>query len=303
MYKLEDKSLTPIKELDFNLEKDIQNLCESNLNIIFGLELVKPQFVIEDIRMDTLAFDNKNKSFVIIEYKKDKNLSVIDQGYTYLSKILNNKAECIVEYNENKRESIRRDDIDWTQTKIIFVSPSFSQYQIQATNFKDLPIELWEIKIYTNNTVRIEQINPSSTTESIKTISKNSAMIKRVNTEVKVYTEEDHLNSTADDIKELYETLKTLILNIGSGRIKIKPVKNYIGFIANTNFVDIHIQKKALKIWINMSKGTLDDPKGIARDVSGIGHWGNGDYEIQINNTNDIEYIMTLAKQSYKKNT
>jgi predicted transport protein len=27
---------------------------------------------------------------------------------------------------------------------------------------------------------------------------------------------------------------------------------------------------------------TLNDPKKIARDVSNMGHWGNGDYEIKI---------------------
>jgi predicted transport protein len=45
----------------------------------------------------------------------------------------------------------------------------------------------------------------------------------------------------------------------------------------------------------------LDDPKGVARDVSSIGHWGNGDYEIRVTPTTDLEYIMFLIHQSYKK--
>ncbi len=51
-----------------------------------------------------------------------------------------------------------------------------------------------------------------------------------------------------------------------------------------------------------MTKGELDDPKGICRDVSSIGHWGNGDYEIAIRTDEDIEYIMSLIKQSLRKN-
>ena len=34
------------------------------------------------------------------------------------------------------------------------------------------------------------------------------------------------------------------------------------------------------------------------RDVSNIGHWGNGDYELVIKNTDDLEYIMSLIKQA-----
>jgi predicted transport protein len=51
-----------------------------------------------------------------------------------------------------------------------------------------------------------------------------------------------------------------------------------------------------------MSKGELDDSKHIARDVSSTGHWGNGDYEIQMTNDDNLEYILSLIKQSIKKN-
>lgn len=54
-------------------------------------------------------------------------------------------------------------------------------------------------------------------------------------------------------------------------------------------------------MWINMTKGELDDPKGICRDVSQTGHWGNGDYELQVNSDDDLEYILSLIKQSLKK--
>ena len=57
------------------------------------------------------------------------------------------------------------------------------------------------------------------------------------------------------------------------------------------------MQKKALKIFINAKFGTIDDPKGITKNVSNIGHRGNGEYQIQIENDNDLEYIMSLIKQ------
>jgi len=79
-------------------------------------------------------------------------------------------------------------------------------------------------------------------------------------------------------------------------------INSAAAFISGSNIVDIHPQKKALKLWINLSKGELDDPKQITRDVSSIGHWGNGDYEIQISDDENIEYILSLIKQSLRKN-
>jgi predicted transport protein len=55
-------------------------------------------------------------------------------------------------------------------------------------------------------------------------------------------------------------------------------------------------------MWINMSKGELDDTKGIMRDVSTTGHWGNGDFEIQVKDDDNLEYILSLVKQSIRKN-
>ena len=82
--------------------------------------------------------------------------------------------------------------------------------------------------------------------------------------------------------------------------VEIKPQKLYIAFTKNSsNFVDIEIQKKALKIYINLQAGMLEDSKKLARDVSSIGTWGNGDYLIKIENDNEFEYIMSLIKQSY----
>lgn len=134
--------LVEISEIPFKLEKDLQRLVEENMKTIFGLDFVKSEFELNNLRIDSLGFDNEAKAFVIIEYKREKNFSVIDQGFAYLSLLLNNKAEFILTYNENLKKSIKKDDVDWSQSRVIFVSPSFTSYQMQAIGFRDLPIEL-----------------------------------------------------------------------------------------------------------------------------------------------------------------
>jgi predicted transport protein len=291
-------TLTQIKEKPFKLEKEIQDLFEANLNNIMGLQLVKSEFSIKNKRIDTLAYDIQNNAFIIIEYKRDKNISVVDQGFTYLSLMLENKADFIIEYNESLQQQLKRDNVDWSQTRVVFVSTSFTENQRLATNFKDIAIELWEIKRFENDTVSITPIKKTKSAESIKPITHQNKELKAVQDEIKVFTEEDHLINIPAAKIELYEDFKSAILNLHDGT-EVVPKKVRISFRREKNILcDIAIQKKQLKIWINLKKGELEDSKNLTRDVSNIGHWGNGDYELQVSNTSNLEYIMSLIKQA-----
>lgn len=140
LYQNQNNQLKHIKEKPFKLEREIQKLFEKNLNSIMGIELVKSEFTIKNKRIDTLAFDPQSKGFIIIEYKRDKSISVVDQGFTYLSLMLENKADFIIEYNEKSKKPLKREEIDWSQTRVVFVSSGFTENQILAVNFKDIAI-------------------------------------------------------------------------------------------------------------------------------------------------------------------
>ena len=125
LFKQDNNKLLIIKEKSIDLEKTVQKLTENNLENIFSLEFVSTEFSLHNFRIDTLAFDKENNSFVIIEYKRDRSFSIIDQGYAYLALMLNNKADFILEYNEKTKNNLKRDDVDWSQSKVIFVANSF----------------------------------------------------------------------------------------------------------------------------------------------------------------------------------
>ncbi|OGV48183.1 MAG: hypothetical protein A2017_18405 [Lentisphaerae bacterium GWF2_44_16] len=298
LFNLVAGKLAHIKEKPFVLEKNIQELVENNLANLLNLELVCSEFAIKNFRFDTVAFDRKSMAFVVIEYKRNQNFSVIDQGYAYLSVMLNNKSDFILEYNENCKDKLKKDSLDWSQSRVVFIAPSFSAYQKEAVNFKDLPISLWEIRRYANSTISFNEIRKMGAPESIKTISKGNDKVSQVSREIVVYTEDDHVKSCNREITELYQSLKEAILTFDD--VEMIPRKLYIAFtVKGTNFVDIHFLKKGLKLWINLHKGELKDIENKARDVSNTGHWGNGDYEIQITTPAQLDYLMTLIKQSY----
>lgn len=291
--------LSQLKQQKFKLEKDIQRLFEENLTLLSGYIFIRSEFSIKNSRIDTLAFDPETQAFVIIEYKRQQNSSVVDQGISYLNLMLEYKADFIVEYNEKQKSPLKRNDVDWSQSKVVFVSPAFNDFQIQATNFKDLPIELWEFNRFDNDIITLNIINKSKSAPNIKAVSIEKNEEFSTLKEIKVYQESDHLSDKSDFIQELYEDFKQGILNLDPD-IEINTRKLYIVFKKDRNIADIRIQQKNLKIWINLPYGELDDPKNLAKNVSNTGHWGNGDYEITIESAQYLEYIMSLIKQAIK---
>lgn len=297
IYNNKNNILSEINETSFKLEKDIQKIFEGNLKSIMGLEVVKSEFTIKHKRIDTLAFDKEAKAFVIIEYKRDKSHSVVDQGISYLNLMLEHKADFLIEYNEGMNDYLKRNEVDWSQSKICFVASSFTDNQKLATNFKDLAIELWEIKQFVNGIVLIDSIKKSPSAPSIKQISSSNESLDKVAKEIKVYTEEDLLDRGSETSVYLYEQFKNGILNLDAD-IDLHPKKEYIAFKKGKNIADVTIMRKGIKMWINLKKGILDDPKKLAEDVSEKGHWGNGDYQVVIESDKDLEYIMSLVKQA-----
>lgn len=272
-----------------------------NAKTIYESEFVTSEFQLSDLRIDSLLFDSESRSFIIVEYKKEKNFSVIDQGFAYLALLLNNKAEFILIYNERNQKPLKKDDVDWSQSKVLFISPYFTTYQRKAIEFKDLPIELWEIKLFSNDTVLINQIQTFDKRESINKLNQKSEVIKNVSNEIRVYTEQEHFSRSSKEIVSIYEELKEAVFSISS-TIKSEPKAKYVGFIRNKHFVDVIYYKESLLLILNMRKGSLIDPKNIAKDVSQVGHWGNGDYSIKLDASKNLGYVLTLIRQAYDLN-
>jgi len=152
------------------------------------------------------------------------------------------------------------------------------------------------VKRFDKDTLSINQIKKSRTAESIKPLAQQDKELKKITDEIVVYDENYHFDNSSEEMVELYEKFRNAILNLSDG-IEIKPQKFYIAFKKDTNIVDIALLKKSLKIWINVKLGELEDAKNLARNVSDVGHRGNGDYEITVDSDADLEYIMSLVKQ------
>lgn len=123
---------------------------------------------------------------------------------------------------------------------------------------------------------------------------------KEVDLSDEPFSEEYHLEDKSDEIIELYNRFKYSILNLADD-IEVNYLKLYVAYKKDDKqFISISIQRNQLIIYINMKKGELDDPKNLMRDVSEIGHWSTGDYDLRVSDDKDLEYIMSLAKQAIR---
>lgn len=297
LYQTQAQSLVELTEDPFRLEREIQSLFENNLYSFTGLEFIKSEFTIKNNRIDTLAFDPESQAFVIIEYKRERNYSVIDQGVSYLNLMLDYKADFIVEYNESQSKQLKRQDVDWSQSRIIFVSPSFTDFQKQSTNFKDFSIELWEIKRYQGGIISVNPLQKTKSAPSIKQVQKMGAEdIKKIAKEIQTYDEAYHLADKSDDIKELYEQFRDSILNLAPD-IEMNIRKNYIAFkCKNSNLLYVHFFKDFIRFDISEQKKKLiDDPRNFFKDVV------DGNYcAVKVKDSENLEYILSLIKQTLK---
>ena len=111
------------------------------------------------------------------------------------------------------------------------------------------------------------------------------------------YSEDKILNGKSEYVIELYNNIKNKILT-NFENIETTATKLYMVFKVNNNaIVSIAPLTQFIKIWINSNN--LNDYKNKTRDVSNIGHWGVGNYELVINSKEDLDYFMYLFKQCY----
>jgi len=145
--------------------------------------------------------------------------------------------------------------------------------------------------------VLVNELKHSSSAASIKPITQKNEKLKQVASEIKVYTEDDHHAYASEETWELYEKFRDAILQLADG-IEVKPQKFYVALKKDRNVSCLELGKKKMKIFIGMKAGKLDDAKGLAKDVQNIGHYGTGDYQIEVTSDKDLEYIMSLVKQA-----
>lgn len=272
------------------------------------------EFIKEIVVKDVYNFRNRNYLLSKLENYKRKEFVNVDD-YT-IEHILPQNPELSIEWQKML-------GVDWKeiQSKLLhslgnltltgynseLSDKPFSQKKTMEGGFNDSPIRLNDYlrKVDIWNAENIEA-RAKELAEKASQIwfapNLSQEVLDKYSTEEKttsVYTIEqyEHLKG---DMLDLYHTLKKRILNIDAS-VKEEYKKLYIAFKSSTNFVDIVPQKVRLRLSLNIDYPDIIDPKGLCKDISGLGRWGNGDVEVGISNMNELEDVMELIQQAFDK--
>ncbi len=128
----------------------------------------------------------------------------------------------------------------------------------------------------------------------------SQSILERYQQGVKAFDEYtiEHYENLRGDIYDLYLSLQQRVMNIDAS-VYYEYKKRYVSFKSSTNFVDVIPQSARLLLTLNMPYPELIDPSELARDITGIGRWGNGDVQVGFSNLNELEAIMDLIQQSF----
>jgi uncharacterized protein with ParB-like and HNH nuclease domain/predicted transport protein len=115
------------------------------------------------------------------------------------------------------------------------------------------------------------------------------------------YNLADHAHLSGDSpMRSLFEAFRKEVLALDPC-VNEEILKFYVAYKAETNFVDVVPQKSRLRLSLNLHFHELHDPRGLARDVTNLGRWGNGDVEVGLSTADELPYALGLVRQAYEK--
>lgn len=115
------------------------------------------------------------------------------------------------------------------------------------------------------------------------------------------YNLADHAHlSEGSPMRSLFEAFRKKVLALDPC-VTEEILKLYVAYKAETNFVDVVPQTSRLRLSLNLPVHELHDPRGLAKDVTNLGRWGNGDVEVGLSRVDELPYVLGLVRQAFER--
>ena len=286
-----ETGLELVRVENFQTEKQLQNLVESNLESLFGCRFVATEFSTGDVhggRVDSLALSEDNNP-VLIEYKKVESPNVITQALYYLSWINDHKGD----FESAVRESIGDVQVSWNHIRVLCIAPGFDRYSLHAVKLMGAGLELWEYKRYTNGMIQFDEIYKRSADSTKKRLQIEQAPTDEDTPEV--FTLEDHMSRAGESVLPIAQRLHEELLGLSDG-MEAVPHKIYVAYKYSKNVASVQVLRGSVKVWLPLAyDASMPD---FMRDVTDIGHQGTGNLEAQIVQEHELDALIPYLRQS-----
>jgi len=291
LYRINQKQLIEtVKRVQFDKEKDLQNLVETNIEKFFGLKFLETEYPIPNGRIDSLCIDEIGTP-VVIEYKKKKDLSAIIQGLFYIDWLRNNRRTFEMIVREKIGNEIK---VDWKiSPRLMIIAEEFDQKETSAINQINANVELVKYSFY-GDLISFEQLTISKQPTSYSSNSTNSKDVisqndDEINLENVLYRGSEKINSILKDLREW-------ILNI-SDDIDERVNSSMISYYSNGKGL-IWVESFKTRFKIHLRKGDYNDKRNFIK-MDGWG--GYPELVINENQYNDEigNYVKDIIMQAF----
>lgn len=282
------------------VEKQLQSLIETHMPAFLGVRFLASEYATGKThkgRIDSLGLDENNCP-VIVEYKRQSNENVINQGLFYLDWLLDHQAEFRWLVMERLDKDVA-DAIDWSGTRLLCIAADFTRYDQHAVQQIPRNIELLRYKLFDDDLLLLELVNSVSVSDA--TAAKPAAEAPaRPRSSSKDKSFDEQFALATPEIRAVYESLAAYLMALGDD-VQERRLKLYTAFRRLKNFASVVLYPNRMLVMLKVDPDTVALEPGFSRDVRQIGHWGTGDLELTLASNADLEKAKPLLDRSYNE--
>lgn len=311
LFRLNNGAAAELPGRAATLERHLQSLIESQMTTFLGVRFLATEYATGKThkgRIDSLGLD-ENDCPVIIEYKRNSNENVINQGLFYLDWLLDHQAEFRWLVMEKLGKEVA-DRIEWSGTRLLCIAADFTRYDQYAVQQIPRNIELLRYKMFGDDLLLLELVNANSVPDAT-TAKSETATAQSDKPEVAEFVPPrsggkdrsvlEQLELVSPEIRTLYDQTRSYVASLGDD-VQEKQLKLYTAFKRLKNFTCVLVFPRRLSLILKLDPATVSFEEGFSRDVSGIGHWGTGDVEVYLETLADLDKAKPLIDRSYNEN-
>ncbi|WP_406499092.1 endonuclease NucS [Streptomyces sp. NBC_01604] len=269
------------------VEADVQGLVETHMETLLGVRFLASEYSTGPVhggRIDSLGLD-ENGSPVIVEYKRGVDAGVINQGLFYLAWLMDHRAE--FEHLVRDRLGVTAaSQVLWSGPRLICIAGDFTRYDVHAVREHRRSIDLVRYRLFGSDLLGLE---------TVASVSGGMQVARRVR---------GRTVARAADVQhaslvELAGAVDEALLGLGDGVHRVER-KQYRAYQRLRNFACLcPPQRSKLLVYLKVDPKDVHLVPGFTRDVSGLGHHGTGDLEVQLRTSRDVERAQDLFWASY----
>ncbi|MFC5031338.1 DUF91 domain-containing protein [Streptomyces sp. So13.3] len=270
------------------VEADVQGLVEAHMETLLGVRFLASEYCTGPIhggRIDSLGLD-ENGSPVIVEFKRGVDAGAIHQGLFYMAWLMDHRREF---------EHLVRDQLGataaaqvlWSAPRLICIAGDFTRYDVHAVREHRRSIDLVRYRLFGSDLLGLE---------TLASVSSGTQAPRRARRQAGARTAADIQGASMAD---LATAVDEALRGLGDGVSRVER-KQYRAYQRLRNFACVcPPQRSKLLVYLKVDPKRVDLAPGFTRDVSGLGHHGTGDLEVQLRTTRDVERAQDLFRASY----